>query len=159
MNKLTEALAKVWSAVNKIEGIDFNQTGLEIKDDLLGIHRKFRKQDGVMDEITNCLQELQAVVDEYQSAEKNLGIDIVTISEVLGNGLYYKTDYETIEFVKIDRLTFVRELNEYAFEKIYGCVCGTNSSNENWWTLNREVFLLKDFGIKSALTKEELEVK
>ena len=103
---------------------------------------------------------IENVVDklgQLENIEEELGIDLITLFKVLGNGLYYKTDYGTIEFANIDRLTFVEGINEYAFEKINGCQCGTNSSNKNWWSLNREVFLLKDFGIKSALTKEELE--
>ena len=63
--RLTETLNKVWSAINKIENVDFDQTGEEIKDDLLGIHRKFLKKNGIMDEVTDCLQELQEVVHTF----------------------------------------------------------------------------------------------
>lgn len=81
--KLAEALENVWKAINKIENIDFDQTGENIKDDLLGIHRQFYQQDGVMDEVTDRLQELQTVVDEYQSIADELGIDLITYFEII----------------------------------------------------------------------------
>lgn len=108
--------------------------------------------------ISNAEKESKALtkLGKYEDVEEELSIDLITLFKVLGNGLYYKTDYGTIEFANIDRLTFVDGINEYAFEKINGCQCGTNSSNKSWWQLNREVFLLKYYGETWALTKEEL---
>lgn len=81
--KLTEALAKVWSAINEIEDIDFDQTGEDIKHDLLGYHHQFHHRDGIMDEVINCFQKLQDVLDEYKSIEDELGIDLVTYFEII----------------------------------------------------------------------------
>ncbi len=108
---------------------------------------------------TNGVQRVVNKLGQLEDIEEELGINLITLFEVLGNGLYYKTDYGTIEFVNIDRLTFVEGINEWAFEKINGCQCGTNSSGQSWWALNRELFLLKYYGTTWALTKEELEVE
>lgn len=124
--------------------------GYDIKD-----RQNFNGYDNDKDcqKIFSCLQKL----GQLEDIEEELGIDLITISKVLGNGLYYKTDYGTIEFVNINRLTFVEGINDYAFEKINGCECGTNSNNQNWWNLRRSVFLFKHYGKSWALTKEELK--
>ena len=126
--------------------VDNIDCGYKIKKDTSkdGIIQGWNKTDAI-----NKLGKLEDV-------EEELGIDLITLFKVLGNGLYHKTDYGTIEFTNIDRLTFVEGINEYAFEKITGCQCGTNSVNKNWWQLNREVFLLKYYGKKWAITQEEL---
>lgn len=107
--KLTEALEKVWKAIGKIENIDFDQTGENIKDDLLGIHRQFCKQDGVIDKINDCLQELQEVVDEYKSIEDKLGIDLITYFEIIA-ATHIVTKHGKFNVYKIETRRKAKEL-------------------------------------------------
>ncbi len=144
--KLTEALEKVWKAINKIENIDFDQTGEDIKDDLLGIHRKFRKQDGVMDEVTDCLQELREVVDEYKSVEEELGIDLITLFEALKNGVYWKGS----------GIFSPKKIGIY-FEEKPELDIENKMLRHILYQCNFDNVKLKDYGKSWALTKEELE--
>lgn len=144
--KLTEALEKVWKAINKIENIDFDQTGEDIKDDLLGIHRKFCNQDGVMDKVTDCLQELQEVVDEYKSVEEELGIDLITLFEALKNGVYWKGS----------GIFSPKKIGIY-FEEKPELDIENKMLRHILYQHNFDNVKIKDYGKTWALTKEELE--
>lgn len=137
--RLTEILEKVWKAIDKIENIDFDQDGEEIKEDLLGIHRKFLKKNGIMDEVTDCLQELQTVVDEYKDIEEELGIDLINdkermifIKAILKGYIYFK-DREN----KVHKGYIVGYEENFAFYKrklivAYGIELHFNRRDDLW---------------------------
>ncbi len=162
MNKLTDVLEKVCKAIDKIENIDFDQTGEEIKEDLLGIHRQFRKQDGVMDKVEDCLQELQTVVDEYKSIEDELGINLVVLMNVIKNGFYVKGRSGYIDFrASYDnygdevKYAFIVDYKHKELRWMHSYMCG----RVHPFVYGCPTYEFKKYGKSWALTKEELEVK
>lgn len=148
--KLTEALDKVWSAIGEIENIDFDQTGEEIKHDLLGQHRYYNV-DGVVDQVNNCLQELQTTVDQYQRIEEDVCIELLTFCKALVYGIWIKCEFG-------DKNAII-----HVFPGIYragGRILGFVIPPTKWQDKDGNVFGVNrcfyEQGATWALTKDEL---